>query len=50
MGKVYTFGEDDNGKLGRSDKLPNDVPEGVELDENCISVKCGGSHTIILTG
>lgn len=47
---MYTFGEEDNGKLGRTKEVPKHEPGKVNIEDDCISVQCGGNHTMVLAG
>lgn len=51
-GKLYTFGESENGKLGLGDSvIEANIPQHVStIPEKVKSVSCGGSHTMVLTG
>ena len=51
-GKLFTFGDNDGGKLGLEDHQRHDTeePQHVKtLNEHAVSVACGGSHTAVLT-
>ncbi|ELU07510.1 hypothetical protein CAPTEDRAFT_122289, partial [Capitella teleta] len=51
-GKLLTFGETDEGKLGRgSDTGDNCLPKVVDgIEGHVVSVACGGAHTVAITG
>lgn len=50
-GFLYTFGEGDNGKLGiPGDTTSRNTPQKLDLDSQFLDVKCGGNHTLALTG
>jgi X-linked retinitis pigmentosa GTPase regulator len=50
-GDLYTFGESEGGKLGLGDDPDEtDTPQKVDIPEKVISVACGGSHTLAVTG
>ena len=51
-GKVYTFGETEDGKLGQGDepaepKLPQEVED---IEGSVTWVACGGTQTLAVTG
>ncbi|XP_039264808.2 uncharacterized protein LOC120340578 [Styela clava] len=48
-GDLYTFGEDEYGKLGIRDANDNCVPSKVKLPVKVVAVACGGSHTAIIS-
>ena len=51
-GKLYTFGENEFGKLGLNDDSENSkTPQHVSLIKERVSrVSCGNSHTAAVTG
>ena len=50
-GSMYTFGETEDGKLGHGDTtIDNTEPTHVDVDNVMVSVSCGGSHTVALSG
>lgn len=50
-GKVYTWGNGSNGKLGHADEENQPLPKLVEgIDGNVIQIACGDFHTAVLTG
>ena len=50
-GKLYTFGENEFGKLGLSDTNSASVPQHVSLIKDRVRrVSCGNSHTAAVTG
>lgn len=52
-GSLYTFGEDETGKLGLKDDLLNDtrLPQSVPTlkDDAYVKVSCGARHSVAIT-
>ena len=51
MGKVYSFGSGDFGRLGHGDNLPHKTAKLVEIlrDKDVRKITCGERHTVALT-
>ena len=50
-GDLYTFGEEEGGKLGLDDTVEKRCLNHVAgISDNVVSVSCGGSHTAVLNG
>ena len=52
LGKLYTFGDNEAGKLGLEDNQCGDTEEPQEvktLNEPVVFVACGGNHTAVVT-
>lgn len=49
-GKLYTFGEEEGGKLGHGNGVMTSEPLQVDIPARVVWVACGGKHTAAVTG
>lgn len=49
-GALYTFGEEEGGKLGHGEGVIASEPLQVDIPDKVVWVSCGGRHTVAVTG